>query len=72
MEIKPGLYQHFKGHDVRVFFVAKHTETEQDFVVYEHLGENDKSRYWIRPLEMFLEDVERDGIIQSRFKYISE
>ncbi len=50
MEIKPGLYRHFKGHDVRVFFLAKHTETEEDFVVYEHLGENAKSRHWIRPI----------------------
>lgn len=72
MEIKPGLYRHFKGHDVRVFFLAKHTETEEDFVVYEHLGENAKSRHWIRPLSMFLENVEHEGVLQPRFKYISE
>ena len=72
MEIKSGLYRHFKGHDVRVICVAKHTETEEDFVVYEHIGENPKSKFWIRPLAMFIEEVDRDGIKQPRFKFIEE
>ena len=71
-DIQPGIYRHFKGHDVKVFFVAKHTETEEDFVVYEHIGPNEKSKYWVRPLAMFVEEVERDGYKGPRFKYIGE
>ncbi len=70
MEIKPGLYRHFKGHDVRVIGIFKHTETEEDFVAYEHIGENPKAKFWIRPLVMFTEEVDRDGIKQPRFKFI--
>jgi hypothetical protein len=72
MEIKPGFYQHFKGHNVRVFFVAKHTETEEDYVVYEHIGPNEKSKYWVRPVNMFLENVQRDGYSGPRFKYMGD
>ncbi|MEK7164941.1 MAG: DUF1653 domain-containing protein, partial [Patescibacteria group bacterium] len=50
--LKLGLYRHFKGHDVKVIGVAKHSEDpEQEFVVYDHDG-----RLWIRPLGMFLEN----------------
>jgi hypothetical protein len=72
MELTPGLYRHFKGHDIRVICVAKHTETEEDFVVYEHIGENPKSKYWIRPLAMFSEEVSVGGNVVPRFTYISE
>lgn len=72
MKLKPGLYRHFKGHDVRVFFVAKHTESEADLVVYEHIGPNEKSTFWARPLSMFLEEVDRDGYKGPRFIFIKD
>lgn len=66
--LKLGTYQHFKGHYCKVIGVAKHSEDpDQEFVVYDHDGQ-----LWIRPLHMFLENVERDGYSGPRFKYISD
>lgn len=73
MEIKIGIYKHFKGHTVKVIGVAKHSETMEDFVVYDHLGTNSLSVLWIRPVSMFLEHkVMPDGTKKPRFKFIKE
>lgn len=66
--IKPGKYQHFKGNFYQVLHVAKHSETEEEFVVYQPLyGERD---IWIRPLEMFDEEITRDGKTFKRFSFV--
>lgn len=73
MEIKSGLYRHSKsGNKVKVIGVAKHSETLEDFVVYDHLDTNDLSDLWIRPTEMFIEDVEINGERKPRFQYLGE
>lgn len=72
MKLKPGIYQHFKGGKYRVLGVAKHSETLEDLVVYEALYDNPRSKLWVRPLAMFLEEVERDGIKQPRFTYLKD
>ena len=69
-KIKPGVYTHFKGLQCFVHGVAQHTETEEEFVVYEELG--DEPKLWIRPVAMFLEDVEFKGQKVARFKYDAE
>lgn len=69
MELKPGLYEHFKGKRYRVIGVARHSETEEDIVIYEPQYES-SSKLWVRPLAMFTENVERDGKVVPRFKYI--
>jgi len=52
-----GVYRHFKGRYYLVVDVALHSETGEEYVVYRQLyGEG---RLWIRPLEMFLEPVDR-------------
>lgn len=69
--IKLGKYRHFKGHEVEVIGVAKHSENpDEEFVVYKHLHEGHE--LWVRPVLMFLENVERDGYNGPRFKYIEE
>lgn len=49
-------YKHFKGIEIEVLGIAKHSETLENLVIYTHLGTGDM---WARPEEMFLseEDV---------------
>ena len=68
MEIKLGKYEHYKGKQYKVLGIAKHSEILEDFVVYKALYDNDE--LWVRPLKMFLEEVEVNGQKIPRFKYI--
>ena len=63
--VEPGIYEHFKGARYEVLFVARHSETEEEFVVYRQLY-GDRAR-WVRPAAMFTEVVERDGRRVPRF-----
>ncbi|MBR3610802.1 MAG: DUF1653 domain-containing protein [Oscillospiraceae bacterium] len=68
--IKPGCYRHFKGKEYEVLFTAKHSETEEEMVVYRQLyGEHG---IWVRPASMWDEIIERDGKTFRRFTYIEE
>ena len=70
MTVKPGLYRHFKGNMYRVIGTARHSETMEEMVVYQALyGEKG---LWVRPRNMFLETVERDGKIFQRFEFVEE
>jgi len=71
-ELKLGKYQHYKGKEYKVLGVAKHSETLEEFVVYEALYDNPESKLWVRPKKMFEEDVEVDGKKISRFEFIGE
>ncbi len=71
--MKPGLYQHFKGGRYRVLGIAHHSETLEPLVVYQALYESPdfgKDSLWVRPLDMFQEEVEVEGRKLPRFKYI--
>ncbi|RPF47868.1 uncharacterized protein DUF1653 [Hydrogenoanaerobacterium saccharovorans] len=69
-EIKPGLYRHFKGNQYRVLYTARHSETLEEYVVYQALyGEGG---IWVRPASMWNETVERDGKTYKRFTKIEE
>jgi len=71
--MKTGIYKHSKtGNLYSVHFVAKHSETSEDLVVYEALYKNDKAQYWVRPLSMFEEEVVINGKSVSRFEFIKE
>lgn len=72
MDIQPGIYEHYKGHKYRVLGVAKHSETLEDLVMYEALYDNELSKLWARPVEMFLGDAEVEGKKVPRFKFVSE
>ena len=72
MDLKLGVYEHFKGKKYRVICVAKHSESLEDMVVYEPLYENKTSKLWVRPLGMFLGEVEIDGKRVPRFRYVDE
>ena len=66
--IEKGKYRHFKGGEYEVLGIAYHSETGEEMVVYRALyGEQ---KVWVRPKQMWLETVERDGKIVPRFSPI--
>ena len=67
--VQPGRYRHYKGHEYEVLGVARHSETEEEYVVY-------RARYghcglWIRSTAMFLETVLVDGHPCPRFQFLA-
>lgn len=68
------VYRHFKGNFYRVEDVATHSETGETYVVYRQMyGERE---LWIRPKDMFLEEVDRkkypEVTQRYRFELIEE
>ena len=68
--IKPGRYRHFKGKEYEVIGLARHSETQEEMVVYRALYGD--FGLWVRPAQMWNETVERDGKTFRRFTYIGE
>lgn len=69
--VRPGgVYRHFKGMEYRVLEVARHSETLEKMVVYQQLY-GDRG-IWVRPLDMFLEIIEREGRRLPRFEEIND
>lgn len=71
--VKGGLYRHFKGMYYYVLDVATHSETGEKLVVYQKLY--DERDLYVRQLEMFCSDVDRDKYPdvkqQKRFQLMS-
>jgi hypothetical protein len=66
--VKLGRYRHYKGKEYTMIGVARHSETEEELVVYRK--EYDDHGLWVRPLGMFMEDVEVEGKTMPRFQYL--
>lgn len=68
MELKKGIYEHYKGNRYELLGIAHHSETLEKMVVYKALyGENE---LWVRPASMWNETVEINGQTVARFKFI--
>lgn len=68
-EIKIGKkYRHYKGNEYLVLHLAKHSETMEPLVVYQMLYGD--YGVWVRPLDMFLEQIEANGLMVNRFDEI--
>jgi len=68
--IPTGRYQHYKGNHYTVLGVARHSETEEELVVYRQ--EYGERSLWVRPKPMFLETVEVDGRTMPRFRFLGD
>lgn len=70
MELKPGIYRHFKGNLYRLIGIASHSETLEPMVVYQALyGEKG---LWVRPAAMWSETISKDGYCGPRFTFVEE
>lgn len=69
-KLQLGVYQHYKGNKYLVLGTAKHSETLEELVLYTTLYENKESALWVRPLEMFLENVVVNGKEVERFRKV--
>ncbi|MDP2631274.1 MAG: DUF1653 domain-containing protein [Candidatus Uhrbacteria bacterium] len=70
IEVKTGVYRHYKGNEYQLIGVARHSETLEEMVIYRALyGEKD---LWVRPIAMFLENVTIDDKIVPRFTWLRE
>lgn len=70
MELKPGIYQHFKGNRYRLLYVATHSETMEPMVVYQALY--GQQGIWVRPAKMWTEEVCRGDYQGPRFAFVKE
>ena len=68
--IRPGRYRHFKGREYEVICIARHSEDESPLVVYRKLY--DDLSLWVRPADMWNEEVVRDGRTYIRFMRMDE
>ncbi|MBV1930302.1 MAG: DUF1653 domain-containing protein [Porticoccaceae bacterium] len=68
--LKKGIYRHFKGNRYELIDIARHSENQEQYVIYRALyGERG---LWIRPLAMFDETIERDGKRVKRFAWLGD
>lgn len=71
-ELARGMYRHYKGGVYEVLSVACHTETLEWYVVYESQERKQQNMpsVWVRPYDMFVETIEKDGKVIPRFEKI--
>lgn len=63
------VYKHYKGDIYVVLHIAKHTETEEDMVVYTKFGTVDDI-VWVCPINMWNDIVEYNGVKLPRFQLL--
>lgn len=69
--LKLGKYRHYKQKEYEVIGIGKIEATLEDVVIYRPLYESEYD-FWVRPLDVFTENIEIDGKIVPRFEYIGE
>ena len=70
LELRPGIYRHYKGNLYEVIGSVCHSETREALTLYRALyGERG---LWVRPTVMFSEAVMVDGARQPRFAWVGD
>lgn len=64
--VSTGFYKHYKGGIYYVTHIAKHTETDENMVIYR--SADDSTQYFARPQSIFTELITVDGKKIHRFK----
>ncbi len=68
--LKKGIYLHYKGGEYELLDVVRHSETLEELVLYKALyGER---KLWVRPLKMFIENINLNSELTPRFKWIRD
>jgi hypothetical protein len=73
MELRPGIYRHYKGKFYELIGIGRHSETLLEFVVYRALYTSPDfgpNQIWVRPIEMFIDVIEWEGKRQPRFSWV--
>ena len=65
--MEKGIYRHYKGNEYELLFIAKHSETLEELVVYKALY-NDS--IWARPIKMWDEEVKLGNKTVKRFEFV--
>ena len=71
--LKLGKYQHYKNNLYEVIGLGVHTETQEEVVIYKSLYDTEKFKsgsLWVRPMSMFFENINYNGNIIPRFKFL--
>jgi hypothetical protein len=76
-EIRKGqIWSHYKNpnHHYKIICIARHSETLEEMVVYKILykSETGMGEYWVRPKNIFLENLVKDGKEIERFSLVKD
>lgn len=55
------IYRHYKGNIYKIIALAKHSETEENMIVYQNVEKGD---VWTRPMFMWNEIVDDKGTLR--------
>jgi hypothetical protein len=68
-----GIYVHFKNqeHKYRVIAIGQNEKGDK-VVIYQALYPNEESEFWTRPVEHFLDQIEREEYRGPRFRLLEE
>lgn len=70
-QLKPGIYEHYKGKRYLVLMTATLESTLEPHVVYVPLYDaGEYATAWLRPLDDFTASVEVHGVIRPRFRFV--
>jgi hypothetical protein len=73
--VPKGFYIHYKNKLYRLLDFATEKNTLEEYVIYQpqyHSEEFGDDLLWIRPKEMFFEDINLEGKITPRFRYLAK